>query len=225
MMAPASARGHPLTNDLPDRLRLGTRELHTAAERTPLMAALLAGRIERPVYCALLRNLHVIYEALETSPGPLGIGGPLAVFDMAALRRSDALAEDLRVLHGADWSGALPVQAAAQAYAERIRALAAAGSCALVAHAYVRYLGDLHGGQMLHRRVTQALGLSGDAGVGFYEFGSTERVLALRRGMREAIGRLVVEEEGIALVVEEARWGFGQHLRLFNGLQPQTAAG
>lgn len=190
------------------------------------MAALLAGRIERGVYCALLRNLFAIYEAMEeTTPGPAGEPGPLAAFDMAALRRRAALAADLDHLHGPGWREALALQPAAQAYAARVRQLARAGSCALVAHAYVRYLGDLHGGQLLKRRVTQALGLPGDAGVGFYEFGPVERVVMLRQGMRDVLGNLPLAAGETALIVEEARWAFLQHSSLFDQVKPETELG
>ncbi len=47
----------------------------------------------------------------------------------------------------------------------------------LLAHAYVRYLGDLSGGQFIRRRIVKAYGLQDGAGVSFYEFkqlGGTE---------------------------------------------------
>lgn len=58
-------------------------------------------------------------------------------------------------------------------YTSRLRALASARDPApLLAHAYVRYLGDLSGGQVIRRRVARAYGLEDDggAGVSFYEF-------------------------------------------------------
>jgi heme oxygenase (biliverdin-producing, ferredoxin) len=43
---------------------------------------------------------------------------------------------------------------------------------ALLAHAYVRYLGDLSGGQVIRRRVVKAYGLDAESGLGlsFYSF-------------------------------------------------------
>ena len=58
-------------------------------------------------------------------------------------------------------------------YAGRIASLSASPEPApLLAHAYVRYLGDLSGGQVIRRRVARAYGLEEDngAGVAFYEF-------------------------------------------------------
>lgn len=61
------------------------------------------------------------------------------------------------------------------AYVARIRALAAASDpTPLLAHAYVRYLGDLSGGQVIRRRIAKAYGLDADAddarGTQFYSF-------------------------------------------------------
>ena len=54
-----------LNPSLAERLRTETRELHSTAERSALMNALMCGRMERQAYCALLGNLHAIYAALE----------------------------------------------------------------------------------------------------------------------------------------------------------------
>lgn len=70
------------------------------------------------------------------------------------------------------------------AYVARVRELArpapegapaAQGPARLLAHAYVRYLGDLSGGQTIRRRIAKAYGVGEDgAGVEFYRFGSLD---------------------------------------------------
>lgn len=44
----------------------------------------------------------------------------------------------------------------------------------LLAHAYVRYLGDLSGGQEIRRRIAKAYELEGSDGVRFYEFNNID---------------------------------------------------
>lgn len=200
---------------LPERLRLGTRDLHAATERTGAMAALLAGRLARPAYSALLRNLHAIYTALEAALEARRHDPAIAPLQAASLQRSTALAADLRTLHGAGWEAALPLRPAAAVYVARLQALAAAASPALVAHAYVRYLGDLHGGQVLQRLVRRHYALAGDAGTAFYDFGPEPEVLALRQRLRAALGGLPLTSAEEDSVVAEARWAFVQHQRLF----------
>lgn len=56
------------------------------------------------------------------------------------------------------------------AYTSRLRHLADHEPSALLAHAYVRYLGDLSGGQFIKRRVARAYGLEDGEGLSFYDF-------------------------------------------------------
>jgi heme oxygenase len=44
------------------------------------------------------------------------------------------------------------------------------GAPLLLAHAYVRYLGDLSGGQIIGGRIRRAYGLKGTEGTAFYDF-------------------------------------------------------
>jgi heme oxygenase (biliverdin-producing, ferredoxin) len=216
--APPAGAPCQLSPALPERLRLETRDLHAATERAGAMAALLAGRLPLPGYCMLLRNLHALYTALELALDARRHDLAIATLHAADLQRATALAADLHTLHGADWASALPLQPAAAVYVARLQALAAAGSPALVAHAYVRYLGDLHGGQVLQRLVRRHYALTGDAGTCFYSFGAEPAVLALRQRLREALGRLPLTAAEQDQVVAEARWAFVQHQRLFEEL-------
>ena len=217
----------PTSGALPERLRLETRALHAATERTGAMAALLAGRLPRADYLAMLRNLHAIYAALEAALRAHAGTVPVAALQAGSLGRAAPLAEDLTSLHGPAWADELPVAAAAADYVARLQALHAAAAPeaapALVAHAYVRYLGDLHGGQVLQRLVARQYGLTGDAGAPgtrFYDFGTTPEVLALRQQLRGALGGLPFDAAEQDAVVAEACWAFEQHQRLFTELLP-----
>jgi heme oxygenase (biliverdin-producing, ferredoxin) len=212
---------------LPERLRLETRALHAATERTGAMAALLAGRLPRAAYVAMLRNLHAIYAALETALQAHADAEAVAALQAGSLGRATPLADDLAALHGPAWASELPLTEAARHYVARLHALLAAAAPAaappLVAHAYVRYLGDLHGGQVLQRLVGRRYGLSDEAGAPgtrFYDFGSTPQVLALRQQLRAALGGMPFDGAEQDAVVAEACWAFEQHQRLFSELLP-----
>ena len=212
---------------LPERLRLETRALHAATERTGAMAALLAGRLPRAGYVAMLRNLHAIYAALETTLQAHAGAAAVAALQGASLQRTALLADDLATLQGPAWADELPLTEGALHYAARLQSLqvlaATAAAPALVAHAYVRYLGDLHGGQVLQRLVARHYGLpdeAGAAGTRFYDFGPTPQVLALRQQLRAALGSLPFDGAEQDAVVAEACWAFEQHQRLFTELWP-----
>lgn len=204
---------------LPERLRLETRDLHVAAERSGAMSALLHGRLERPRYVALLRNLHAIYTALEAALELQRGDAGVAALRLPALYRTAALAADLGTLYGPRWAAGVAIAPAAVAYVQRLDALAAVASPNLVAHAYVRYLGDLHGGQILSTLVRKTYGL-GAAGTAFYDFGSTEDVRAARGTFREGLAAVPATLAGMDAIVAEARWAFRQHQRLFEELLP-----
>jgi heme oxygenase len=208
---------------LPERLRLETRALHAESERSGVMVELLHGRLGRGAYAALLRNLHAIYAALEAALVANRRDVVIGPLHQPRLYRETALAQDLELLEGTDWRERLPVEPAAAQYVERLRALGAAGSRALVAHAYVRYLGDLHGGQVLRRLVAQQLALPQGRGTRFYEFGDEDQVLALRQGFRQTMAALRPSEEESDLIVAEACWAFRQHISLFEELSPRTS--
>ena len=184
------------------RLREGTRDLHTVAERAGLMPMLLRGELPLPRYVALLHQLAALYTALEA--GLQRAGAP--VVD-AALARSAALRADLAHLAPA---GGAALVAPTTAYVLHLQALP---GVLLAAHAYVRYLGDLAGGQVLRRIVGRAYGLEVD-GLRFYDFGSD--AAALGQGLRAALDAVPAEHHD--RIVAEAQAAFRRHVALFEAL-------
>lgn len=208
-------------NDVPSaglaaRLRHATRDLHHRAERTGPMAALLRGELAGPAYAVLLFNLQAIYAALEAG---LSRHGRLAEIDFQPLYRSAALAADLSHFASQAASHGHPgLVAAASSYVAHLESLAQREPLLLLAHAYVRYLGDLHGGQILHQRVSRALGLQGGQGTCFYDFGPPGRVAALIIAFREGLDALRPTQLQAEALEAEARRAFQRHVELFEQL-------
>lgn len=154
-----------------DRLSLAalkerTARAHVRAEKSGIVADLLRRRADRDAFVLFLRNLAPAYamleDALATAPAPAG------TIRFAEVERSAALAADLSGLSGNGWRD-LPIMPAAEAYAARIREVGARNPELLIAHAYVRYFGDLNGGQILRRMIGETLALPAEA-LGFYDF-------------------------------------------------------
>jgi heme oxygenase len=132
------------------------------------------------------------------------------------LRRADALAADLDVLHGPRWRDELAPGPAIQRYAARLDAIARAEPALLASHAYVRYLGDLSGGQLLRRVIAATLAIDGEAGLAFYRFTDDPAALAAR--LRNGLDAMAPATHLTARLVNEARWAFRCHIDLFEEL-------
>lgn len=81
---------------LAERLRSETRAQHVELERSALMQQLLRGRMPQPTYCALLRNLHPIYQALEAGLAACASHPGVAPVCSPELWREPALRADPR---------------------------------------------------------------------------------------------------------------------------------
>ena len=207
-----------MTHRLAQRLKTDTRALHTAAERGRFMGALLRGQMQRPTYLALLHNLHAIYAALEPTLSRHAAHPVLAPVFAPALFRTTALEHDLHALGAADAERATALQPATLAYLARLHEIDTAEPELLLAHAYVRYLGDLSGGQMLRRIVAQSASFDGRGAVAFYEFGDAAETSALTQAFRAGLGSISVDEAREDALVDEARSAFELHRRLFDEL-------
>lgn len=199
-------------------LREATGEHHRRAERSPFVRDLLAGRLERPAYVRLLRDLHTVYEGLEHGLDTAPVALLPAPLRDPALRRTPALAADLAVLHGPGWSGDLAPTEAAATYGRDLRSLALTRPVLLAAHAYVRYLGDLSGGRAMGRQVAKAYGLGPDEGLAFYAFPDISDVDVFKDRFRAALDE-VGRHHDVEPLVDEGRRAFERNEAIFGALQ------
>lgn len=190
------------------RLKEATRPLHTATERTRFVTALIRGELDATAYRALLSNLQALYAALESALARHATHACIAPLHLAPLYRAPALAADL-----AAFGGAGPLLPATTRYVARLERLEREHPELLTAHAYVRYLGDLSGGQVLRGVVAKCFG----RGTAFYEFSG--RAAALGAALRAALDALPVTPAVAEAIVGEAREAFALHLDLFTELE------
>jgi len=204
---------------LADALREGTRELHRCAERTGVIAELLAGRVRPAAYLLLAFNLLPVYAALEAALLDQAHSPALGALFRPELARSGPLARDVLVL--AERSPATPLRllAASVTCRRRIETIARTLPERLLAHAYVRYLGDLSGGQILRRILARTPGIGPEA-VRFYEFPDLDDLAAAKTAYRRTIDKAGAHLLDPAGVIEEAREAF----RLTIALAREVAA-
>lgn len=207
---------------LPLRLRDATRPWHVRAERSGVMGLLLRRRLSRGGYRSLLLSLLALYDALEPAlereAAHLRALGPLP----PALGRAGALRADLKAFGPAGTDAV--ADALAIDYAARLDGLRGERAHRLLAHVYVRYLGDLHGGQILGALVREHYRLPGADGTRFYDFGDEAAVQQLRADLRGLLAAVRLSAGQADEVVDEAVWAFAAHVALFEQLARQEPA-
>jgi heme oxygenase len=198
--------------DLAQQLKLATATLHRQVERSGLMRRILAGNFVHADYVALLHDLAALYGALEAALARHASHPWLATVIDRSLFRAEALQRDVQALSPA---ARVDLSPAAAAYVVRLQWLDQHDPGLLLAHAYVRYRGDLSGGQVVQRIVARTLGLTPPAGLRFYDFGSVPAVAARAQAFRHSLAALRLDADAVQALTVEAQWSFAQHAQMF----------
>lgn len=151
-----------------------TDDAHRAAESSSFMSDLLGGALPEEAYVGLEAQSWFIYEGLEAGGRDLADDPVVAPFLDDALLREERLAQDLEFHLGAGWRTRIEMLPATARYVARLRAVARTWPVGFVAHHYLRYLGDLSGGQIIRTLMTRTYGYDTD-GVRFYIFDAIEK--------------------------------------------------
>lgn len=203
------------------QLRDATASVHADAERSPFITRLMGGGASISDFAALTAQLHPVYAALERAMDIHGAHPAVAPLLDPLLIRTPRLAADLAVLVGDDWAeqqttGRLRPLPATRAYVERLQAVSVPE--ALVAHHYVRLLGDLSGGQAIARLVARHYGVPGDA-LTFYRFDGIGKPKPYRDAYRAKLDALALDDTTRTVVVGEAVQAFKLNQAVFSDLE------
>lgn len=215
---------------LSSALRSRTSASHVEAERSGIVADILRRRVSVRGYALFLRNVAPAYRQLEiglerhrNTPGVRDFARP-------ELYRSAALDADLGALLGPAWREARPgPSSASERYARHIEAAAAGSGAGLIGHAYVRYLGDLSGGQVMKRLLAESLGLP-DHALTFYEFPGIADMAAYKQRFRAALDEAPLAPSDRDTVIRTAIEAFAINIDVSEAvrraaLEPETDAG
>ncbi|GAA3495861.1 biliverdin-producing heme oxygenase [Streptomyces prasinosporus] len=200
-------------------IRTASHEQHVEAETSTFMSDLLGGRLGVDAYARYTEQLWFVYEALESGVRELAPDPVAGPFVRPELFRLASLERDLAHLRGPGWRATLGALPATLAYAERVAACARDWPAGYVAHHYTRYLGDLSGGQVIRDKAERTWGFArkGD-GVRFYVFEEIPNPAAFKRGYRELLDAVPVDDLEKQRVVAECKRAFALNTDVFRAL-------
>jgi oxygen-independent coproporphyrinogen-3 oxidase len=191
---------------------------HRDAEGLPFARALLEGQASPRQIAALLRALLPVYTALESHCATLPPALRDAGIPWSDLARRQALQHDVVALAGLlDGDPALePIDRLVDDILSDLARLASSAPERFLAHVFVRYGGDLSGGQQLAVRVGQVLRRAGLPDAHFWAFPSP--VDDLKQRFHDGIEQLPLDGDAEAAFLDEAHAGFHLNQRLLRAL-------
>jgi len=185
-----------VTTSLSVALREATDAEHKRAESSEFITGLLRGASCFSAFTALAVQQYIIYQALEDVLHEHYLDHRLlAAVDDRRLDRTPSIQRDLTTLIGTDFEvrladGTIPICAATAAYARVLREEHSPEM--ILAHHYVRYLGDLSGGQVISRLVQRHYDVPRQA-LHFYRFDGIEKLKVYKDNYRAALDRIALD--------------------------------
>lgn len=175
-----------------------TWEHHKRAERTAFVHRMLKKEMTPYQYYVYLSNQFLMYTVLEETASNAGI-----LAGLEDIKRSVAMCKDLQELEK-EHGFTLPVHLNSTAEYMRYIFKISEDPEKILAHIYVRHMGDLSGGQIIKKYVPG----SGE----FYKF--SEEVDVLKEKIREKLHDGLADEAKVCFdmvtsFMEELEWSFG----------------
>ena len=191
------------------RLHARIGAAHRQAEGMVFSKALLAGQASPLQIAALMRALQPGYALIESAGPAIARQLGCEAFPWSGLGRSSKLRRDVNNLQELP---ATPTTAGTTAWLEQLQELAAHHPHRFMAHVYVRYGGDLSGGQQLGEQANAILAQAHLPGVSFWQF--DQPTSALKEALHEAFEQLELTPEQEQELLDEAEAGFCATQRL-----------
>lgn len=216
-----------MSHTLTTYLREGTQQSHTLAENTAFMKCFLQGIVAKEALRQLMSTLYFVYDALEGEMQNYAEHPVVGSLYFPRLERTSQLEKDLAFYYGDNWRNEVQVSRKGLAYIVRLRAVANDDPTLLIAHAYVRYMDNLSGGQRLKAIIRSMLALPEGSGTAFYEFegmptGKEKRVF--KQHYRDTLDTLPLSEKMVSKIVEEANVSCQLNRDVMNELEPLVRA-
>ncbi|OFT41982.1 hypothetical protein HMPREF3160_06505 [Arthrobacter sp. HMSC06H05] len=196
------------------QLKTATRAEHAAAEHSSFIQNLMEGKLSAEDYVRLLAQYQPLYRALEKACARWRCEPSVRQLLDPALERSESIRNDLAGL--TEYLGIqMPdLTTAVTLYTQRIHEVGAMASPErLIAHHYLRYLGDLSGGQAIGALVARHYNIPSEL-LTMWKFPTIDKPKIYKDTYRIHLDHFA-QQANQAEIVDEARLGFALNRNLF----------
>ncbi|MFF0813774.1 heme oxygenase (biliverdin-producing) [Rhodococcus sp. NPDC003318] len=201
-----------------ERIRTQTDAAHRRTEQSRFVGELLAGNLSSAAHAALIGQTYLVYRTLEDAGRSHANHPVVAPFLGDELLRTPALEADLEFLLGGQWRERVTPSPATARYIDRLEEVAFDWPAGFVAHHYIRYLGDLSGGQIIRRMLERAYGYETD-GLRFYIFDRIEKPKLYKDAYRAKLDEAPLSAEEQQRLIDEVNLAYDLNGALFADLE------
>jgi len=190
-------------------MKAGTKDLHDVAD-TLVETTLLQKRMSPQTYGVYLSGLYALYSAMEEEMDrnqEHQFVEPL--YFPEETHRKCAIERDLEYFLGDTWRTQLKDLTSIQRYVVHMHDIGERRPELLIPHAYVRYFGDMSGGQILKRILCKLYRLPADgSGADFYDFSHIAKISDFKNLYASRLNEINLTQEMKDDLVNEARIAF-----------------
>lgn len=197
---------HLVKQSFSEKIKKISWEDHQKASSSAFINKLTSGKITKNIFGIFVAQQYFIYQQLEETSKNLTNYPKIAQFLDPALLRTQALTADMKFFTETTstdfFKDYVPLDAT-QRYVQRIKDVEKLAPISFVAHHYLRYMGDLAGGQALRAIAKREYNFSDEQGLQFYNYKDIVKSKTYRDNYRNKLNTTAWEETEENQIVAE----------------------
>merc|ERR1739838_1073213 len=183
-----------------------TKDVHDASDKL-INLKLIVALTDSRIYGSVLKDFYFVYRAIEEALDSCRDSEFIFPLRDPRMYRAAALEQDVAFFLGDDWADHEEPSPATKKYLSRIDYVKATNPVMLFAYAHSMFLASLAGGQILGAIIKRTLGLSGDDGLAFFDYGDID-TKALRSEFKERVNALEIDRPTKEEIIVEKKLVF-----------------
>merc|ERR1712168_637859 len=194
-----------------------TKEIHDASDKL-INVKLLVALTDTSIYGSVLKDFYFVYRAIEDALESCRDEEHVFPLRDPRMYRAAALEQDVAYFLGEDWMSKEQPSPPAKKYLSRIEFVASTNPELLIAYAHSMFLASLAGGQIIGGIIKRTLGLAGDEGLAFFDYGDIN-TKALRSEFKEKLNSMEIDAKTKEQIVEEKKLVFRMNNEIASQVQ------